>query len=124
VSAKLLEALGAASHSLESAKERRISERKVVSLRARVQLPDSTVLDGQTVDLSKMGVGLYSPRQLQTDQDCRLTIELSVCGENLELRLLGRVCYCSEQAKGRFRTGMRFVGMEAGTAKLLSQLLS
>lgn len=124
MSAKLLEALGAASHSLESGKERRISERKVVSLRARVQLPDGTVLDGQTVDLSRTGVGLYSPRQLQTDQDCRLTIELSVCGENLELRLLGRVCYCSEQAKSRFRTGMRFVGMEVGTAKLLSQLLS
>ena len=124
MSAKLLEALGAPRHSLESSRERRVSDRKVVSLRARVQLPDSTVLDGQTVDLSKTGVALYAPRQLQADQDCRLTIELSVCGEELELRLLGRVCYCTEQATGRFRTGMRFVGMESGTAKLLSQLLS
>lgn len=124
MSAKLLEALGAPSYSLESAKERRISERKVVSLRATVQLPDGTVLDGQTVDLSKTGVGLFSPRQLQSDQDCRLTIELSVCGETLELKLLGRVCYCTEQTKSRYRTGMRFVGMESGAAKLLGQLLS
>jgi c-di-GMP-binding flagellar brake protein YcgR len=108
----------------ESPDERRISERKVVSLRARVELPDRTVLDGQTVDISKTGVGLYAPRQLQTDQDCQLTIELSVFGEDLALKLRGRICYCTEQAQGRFRTGMRFVGIEPGDAKLLNQLLS
>ncbi len=122
MSAKLLEALGA-EHSREAAQERRISERKVVSLRAKVELPDHTILDGQTVDLSSTGVGLYSPRQLQADQDCRLTIDLSVCGEDLELKLLARVCYCTEKAKGRFRAGMRFIGIEPSAAKLLGQLL-
>jgi c-di-GMP-binding flagellar brake protein YcgR len=124
MSAKLLEALGVSEHSRQSAQDRRVSERKVVTLRARVELPDGTVLDGQTVDLSKTGVGLYSPRQLQNGQDCCLTIELSVCGEDLKIKLLGRVCYCTEQAKGRFRTGMRFIGIEPGAAKLLHQLLS
>lgn len=104
--------------------DRRGSERKVVKLQARVELPDHTVLDGQTVDLSHTGVGLFSPRLLQTDQDCKLTIGLSVCGEDLELRFLARVCYCIEQAKGRYRAGMRFIGIEAGVAKLLNQLLS
>jgi len=123
VSAKLLEALGV-SESRTAAEERRISPRKVVSLQAKVELPDGTVLDGQTVDLSTTGVGLYSPRMLQADQDCRLTIVLSVCGDDLELRLLGRVCYCNEQTKERFRVGMRFIGMETGAAKLLQQLLA
>ena len=104
--------------------DRRGSERKVVRLQARVELPDHTVLEGQTVDLSHTGVGLFSPRLLQTDQDCKLTIGLSVCGEDLELRFLARVCYCIEQAKGRYRAGMRFIGIEAGVAKLLNQLLS
>lgn len=105
-------------------KERRGSERKAVRLQARVELPDGTVLEGQTVDVSHTGVGLFSPRLLQTDQDCKLTIGLSVCGEDLELRFRARVCYCIEQAKGRYRTGMRFIGIEAGVAKLLDQLLS
>jgi c-di-GMP-binding flagellar brake protein YcgR len=124
VSAKLLEALGAGEHTRTAADERRDSERKIVSLRARVELPDSTVLDGQTVDLSRTGIGLYSPRLLHADQDCKLLIDLSVCGEKLELRLLGRVCYCTEQSQGRYRAGMRFIGIEAGAAKLLNQLLS
>jgi len=124
VSAKLLEALGAAQRARSAAEERRVSPRKVVSLRAKVQLPDSTVLAGQTVDLSHTGIGLYSPQLLLTDQDCKLTIDLSVCGEELVLRLLGRVCYCTEQSKGRYRAGMRFIGIESGAAKLLSQLLS
>jgi hypothetical protein len=59
-------------------KERRGSERKAVRLQARVELPDGTVLEGQTVDVSHTGVGLFSPRLLQTDQDCKLTIGLSV----------------------------------------------
>lgn len=82
MSAKLIEALGAAQHWAE-ADERRVSPRKIVSLRARVELPDGTVLEGQTVDLSQTGVGLFSPRFLHAEQDCKLTIVLSVCGENM-----------------------------------------
>jgi hypothetical protein len=122
MTAKLLEPRGATQRTEHD--ERRGSARKVVTLQARVELPDHTVLDGQTVDLSHTGVGLFSPRLLQTDQDCKLTIGLSVCGEDLELRFLARVCYCVEQAKGRYRAGMRFIGIEAGVAKLLNKLLS
>lgn len=124
VTAKLLEPQEDTRHRRIAPEERRGSARRVVTLLARVELPDHTVLNGQTVDLSHTGVGLFSPRLLQADQDCRLTIGLSVCGENLELKFLARVCYCIEQAKGRYRTGMRFIGIEAGVAKLLDQLLS
>ncbi len=124
MTAKLLEASEATQHQRSVPDERRTSPRKVVTLRAQVELPDQTVLNGQTVDLSHTGVGLFSPRLLQTDQDCKLTIALSVCGEDLELKFLARVCYCLEQAQGQYRTGMRFVGVEADAAKLLNQLLS
>lgn len=103
--------------------ERRIATRKVVNLLAKVQLPDGTVLHGHSTDISQTGIGLFSPRMLQTEEECTLQIDLSVCGMELELRLVGRVCYCHPQSEGKFRAGMRFVGLDATAAQLLSQLL-
>ena len=103
--------------------ERRIATRKVVNMMAKVQLPDGTVLNGHSTDISQTGIGLFSPRMLQADEQCTLQIDLSVCGMNMELKLAGRVCYCNEQGEGRYRAGMRFVGMDADSAHLLSQLL-
>jgi hypothetical protein len=103
--------------------ERRIATRKVVNLLAKVQLPDGTVLNGHSADISQTGIGLFSPRMLQAEEECTLQIDLSVCGADLELRLAGRVCYCYPQGEGKFRAGMRFVGLDANTAHLLSQLL-
>jgi hypothetical protein len=103
--------------------ERRIATRKVVSMLAKVQLPDGTVLDGHSTDISQTGIGLFSPRMLHPEEECTLQIDLSVCGMSMELRLAGRVCYCHPQGEGKFRAGMRFVGMSADTAHLLSQLL-
>jgi hypothetical protein len=105
------------------AEERRISPRKVVSLRARVVLPDNTMLDGHAVDLSRTGVGLCSPRMLQADQDCTLLIDHSACGEDIALKLVGRVCYCREQTPNKFRAGLHFIGLDAHAARILDQLL-
>ncbi len=105
------------------AEERRISPRKVVSLRARVVLPDQTTLAGHAVDLSRTGIGLAAPRMLQAGQECRLLIDLSACGEEIELKLAGRVCYCREHS-GEFRAGLHFVGLDAYAARLIDQLLS
>jgi c-di-GMP-binding flagellar brake protein YcgR len=106
------------------AEDRRISPRKVVSLRARVVLPDNTTLDGQAVDLSRTGIGLSSPRMLQPGQECKLLVDLSACGEEIELNIGGRVCYCREQAAGKYRAGLHFVGLDAYAARLIDQLLS
>jgi c-di-GMP-binding flagellar brake protein YcgR len=104
-------------------RERRIAARKVVSLIAKVQLPDGTVLHGHSTDISQTGIGLFSPRMLEPEEECTLQIDLSVCGMDMELRLVGRVCYCHPQGDQRFRAGMRFVGLDAQSAQLLSQLL-
>jgi hypothetical protein len=103
--------------------ERRIATRKVVNLLAKVQLPDGTVLNGHSADISQTGIGLFSPRMLQAEEECTLQIDLSVCGADLGLRLVGRVCYCYPQGEGKFRAGMRFVGLDANAANLLNQLL-
>jgi len=103
--------------------ERRIATRKVANMLAKVQLPDGTVLNGHSADISQTGIGLFSPRMLHSDEVCTLQIDLSVCGMNMELRLAGRVCYCHQQGEGKFRAGLHFVGMDDGAAHLLSQLL-
>jgi len=103
--------------------ERRIAIRKVVKLLAKVQLPDGTVLDGHSADISQTGIGLFAPRMLQPEEECTVHVDLSVCGMNLELRLVGKVCYCNPQGEGRFRVGMHFVGLDSESAQLLHQLL-
>ena len=104
-------------------RERRVAARKVVSLIAKVQLPDGTVLHGHSTDISQTGIGLFSPRMLESEEECTLQIDLSVCGMEMELRLVGRVCYCHAQGDRRFRAGMRFVGLDANAKQLLDQLL-
>jgi hypothetical protein len=104
-------------------RERRIATRKVISMLAKVWLPDGTVLDGHSTDISQTGIGLFAPCMLQPDEECTLQIDLSVCGMQMELRLAGRVCYCHQQSEGKFRAGMSFVGLDANAAHLLEQLL-
>lgn len=103
--------------------ERRVATRKVVKMLAKVQLPDGTVLDGQSADISQTGIGLFAPRMLHPEEVCTLQIDLSVCGMSMELRLAGRVCYCHQQGEGKFRAGLHFVAMDSDAAHLLSQLL-
>lgn len=103
--------------------ERRTSQRKVISLQAKLHLPDGTTLDGQTADISETGIGFYSQRMLPSEQDCRLSVRLSACGTETELRLVGRICYCREQSVGKFRVGMRFIGLQTGAAELLAAML-
>jgi PilZ domain len=103
--------------------ERRIATRKVVNMRAKVQLPGGTVLTGHSADISQTGIGLYAPRMLQIEEECTLHIDLSACGMETELKLVGRVCYCTEQGESKFRVGMRFVSLDSNTVSLLNQLL-
>ncbi len=116
-------ALPAESELAQLASERRTATRKVINLLAKVQLPDGAVLNGHSADISQTGIGLVAPRMLQSDEECTLQIDLSVCGMEMELKLVGCVCYCYRQGEGKFRAGLRFVGLDANAAHLLSQLL-
>ena len=103
--------------------ERRIGNRQVVSLKARLRLQDGSLLDSLTVDLSETGVGFFAPRMLTSDQECKLFVDLSACGTEMELKLVGRVCYCREHSPGKFRVGMRFAGLDSDSAEMLAAML-
>jgi hypothetical protein len=98
--------------------QRRIS-RKVLRLTARVSLPDGTTLEGQTADISREGIGFFSPRSIAVAGDCTLTIDIAACGTRAELNLVGRVCHCSKVSEDHFRVGMKFIRMDEATAAVL-----
>jgi hypothetical protein len=116
----MLEAPALAEMSRED--EQRREHRKLIRLRADVRLPDNSVLEGHTVDLSRRGVGILSPVQLTNGQNCTISLDLTACGENVALRLVGRVCYCMESGN-EYRIGLQFVQMDESTALLISELL-
>ena len=99
--------------------EQRRAPRKVMRLTARIALPDGTTLVGQTADISRDGIGFFSPTGLEVGKDCTLTIDINACGAAAELRFVGRVCHCSKVAEDRFRVGMKFIRMDEQTAAVL-----
>lgn len=99
--------------------EQRRATRKIMRLTAQIALPDGVLLEGQTADISREGIGFFSPDRLEIGRDCTLTIDIAACGADAQLRLVGRVCHCSKVAEDRFRVGMKFIRMDEQTAAVL-----
>ena len=85
--------------------------------------PKSENLRPTLKQLFRLSDTFISPSKVKADRECRVTIDLSVCGTAKALMLTGRVCYCTELAPTKFRVGMRFVGMNAHVSELLETLL-
>ena len=103
--------------------EQRRASRKAVRLVAQIHLPRDGVLHGQTADISRSGIGFFSPTPIDLGGDCTLLIQLSACGANAELKLVGRVCHCTKVAEDHFRVGMQFIRMDEQTAAILCSAL-
>jgi hypothetical protein len=99
--------------------EQRRAPRKILRLTAQIALPDGSLLTGQTADISRDGIGFFSPTRIAAGDDCTLTIHIAACGSSAELHLVGRVCHCSKVSEDRFRVGMKFVRMDEATAAVL-----
>lgn len=100
-------------------REQRRAPRRVLRLTARIALPDGVVLTGRTADISREGIGFFSPQSVSPGNDCALDIDLEACGTRVELHLLGRVCHCSKVAEDSYRVGMKFIRMDESTAAVL-----
>jgi hypothetical protein len=99
--------------------EQRRAARKILRLTAQITLPNGDVLIGQTADVSREGIGFFSPSSIGAGSDCTLSIAISACGTSAELHLVGRVCHCSKVSEDRYRIGMKFVRMDEATAAVL-----
>ena len=99
--------------------DQRRAARKILRLTAQITLPDGTILSGQTADISREGIGFFSPGSLKAGSDCSLDIAIAACGTSAELHLLGRVCHCTKVSEDRYRVGMKFVRIDEATAAVL-----
>jgi c-di-GMP-binding flagellar brake protein YcgR len=90
---------------------------------AEIRLPNGGILGGRTADISRSGIGFFSPERIEIGGDCTLVIHISACGANAELKLIGRVCHCTKQSEDSYRIGMKFIRMDEQTAAILCSAL-
>lgn len=103
--------------------EQRGASRKAIRLVAEIRLPTGSVLTGQTADISRSGIGFFCAERVAVGEDCTLSIHISACGTDAELKLIGRVCHCTKQSEDSYRIGMKFVRMDEQTAAIMCSAL-
>jgi c-di-GMP-binding flagellar brake protein YcgR len=74
-------------------------------------------------DLSIGGVGVSMDTRLPEHQECKLTIQLSVCGSDYELSMKCRVRHCDAVNNKTYEAGLQFIDMTPGTRDTLLLLI-
>lgn len=104
------------------AEERRIRDRTVLRVQARI-LVDDEAIEADTVDLSPYGVAVTSTRPLNIEQECSIELGISVASLAAPPKLRASVRYCAQLAEGRFRIGMKFTAVSIEAAELIVEAL-
>jgi c-di-GMP-binding flagellar brake protein YcgR len=74
-------------------------------------------------DLSVGGAGVSMPTNLPLRSECKLTIQLSVCGSDYELSMKCRVTHCDAINSKSYEAGLQFIEMAQGTRDTLLLLV-
>lgn len=85
-----------------------------VKLAAPVQIlsTDQTPIDGETIDLSEFGIGVFVLTSLPPDQSCMVAIPIPNDKNQRRINFLGTVIYCHSLMNG-YRVGLEFKDMDA-----------
>ena len=84
-----------------------------VRIRARITTPEFST-DALTHDINREGASFYSHREVAPGTLVSLTLAL-VLGQNSsseDLKLTGKVLWCTEVKEGLFQLGATFTGMD------------
>jgi hypothetical protein len=103
--------------------DQRRTSRKELRLTAIIRLADGSVLNSQTADISREGIGFFAPNALDVGSDCSVSVPIDACGTVAVLKLVGRVIHCRKQSEDLFRIGMQFVRMDEQTATIVCAAL-
>jgi PilZ domain len=74
-------------------------------------------------DLSIKGVGVSMDSRLPLNEECKLTIQLSVCGSDYELTMKSRVRHCDAVNNKTYEAGLQFIDMSQSTRDTLLLLI-
>ena len=92
------------------------------SLHGSVEFRDKKVVV-RIDDLSVGGAGVSGDTRLPLNEECRLTIQLSVCGSDYELTMKCRVRHSDKVNNKTYEAGLQFIDMTPGTRDTLLLLI-
>jgi hypothetical protein len=109
---------------VEQLSDKRQSERQqtAASLIGTVEFR-TEVIPVRIDDLSMTGVGISMDTRIPEHQECKLTIQLSVCGSDYELSMKCRVRHCDAVNSKTYEAGLQFIDMTSGTRDTLLLLI-
>ena len=74
-------------------------------------------------DLSPTGVGISMESRLPLNEECMLTLHMSVCGSDYELKMKCRVRHCDAENNKTYQAGLQFIDMAQATRDTLTLLI-
>lgn len=74
-------------------------------------------------DLSLTGAGIRLESRLPLNEECMLTLQLTVCGSDYELEMKCRVRHCDAENNKTYLAGLQFIDMSPGTRETLALLI-
>jgi len=90
---------------------RRVS-RTILALPVQLLSAGEAYIDGDSLDLSENGMGVYAVNALTPGQECMVAMSLPDNRKSRRINLLGRVIYCHPMEAG-YRIGVQFIDMDA-----------
>ena len=104
------------------AANRRLSPRAALRRPATVVLGDQS-LTAETCDVSREGIGFFSPRPISPGRRCDLTFGLPVAGEERTFTATVKVSHSTYVARERFQIGAAFVDLSTDAAAAIDAFL-
>lgn len=102
--------------------EQRKSVRKLVKVKALVNLAGGEPVLGRTFDLGRSGVGVLLDVPLREGVQARVSVGLLVDGVVSPLHLQARVQYCIF-SNGEYRIGFQFLQRDVAAVTMLGRFL-
>jgi hypothetical protein len=102
--------------------DRQQTSTKSSSLNGTVECRNNTITV-RIDDLSIKGVGVTMNSRLPLNEECKLSIQLAVCGSEYELTMKCRVRHCDAINSKTYHSGLQFIDMTQGTRDTLLLLI-
>lgn len=103
--------------------ERRATSRKPFRRRISVTLPNGTVMQGHTIDLTAGGVRAAIREPVDTPQECTFELAFMLDGKPRVLNARGRILSCVCTGMIGFSVGIQFVKLDEAAKGMVAALL-
>ncbi len=102
--------------------DQRAGPRVPVAYNGTLTTGDNVVIEVQTVDISKTGVGLLVDRQLPAGQTCELQLEIPYQGRTQHVGVTVKVVHSNKMDRSKCNIGFAFVGSQSAVNDIMEQL--